>query len=126
MKTLLLILFASVSAFSQIPLSGEREESKFERKELDKTFLLPNNQFQLPSERVNKSESDTLTRFRNLQMPIYKTTTEQAPMPILGLQSFDQMNADSYFKQKRTTIADDAKTSKYRHEIRLSKPAIKD
>lgn len=103
MKTLLLVLFASISAFSQIPLSGERGDFKIEHKELDKTFLLPDSPlFQVP-ERSDNHEPTSTYRF---QIPLPSGEKEKTSL-------FPDKKSFQLMQQSGKTKA----ASTYRNEI---------
>ncbi len=121
MKTLLMILIASSAAFSQIQVSGEETPPKSGNDDLKNSFLirreyLPAISKPLTSEKkidatgayqysaVRKISKDVSPE--NYNMPVKKVSLENYSMPIKHGVSFDEMNADVYFKQKSTTISD--------------------
>lgn len=110
MKTLLLVLFASYSAFSQIPRSGDKADLKLDKDRFYSTEILPGSPYKvvkIPEKASTPEDKDN--RLFNYQMPVKKVNSTGYAMPFKEVISFDEMNTDFYFKQRQITIDDTKK-----------------
>lgn len=130
MKSLLVILLASCSAFSQIPHSGAKKDLKLDKEMFYTTenFLgSPYKISKIPENALPSKKGNDLHYNYNMphpdkpdepikevdpngyNMPSKKLNSEGYTMPFKKVISFDEMNADFYFKERQIPINDTKK-----------------
>ncbi|MFT6205641.1 MAG: hypothetical protein ACI9V1_002132 [Spirosomataceae bacterium] len=100
MKAVLLLLFASCSAFSQIPHSGEKSDLQLVVPKFHGSQLLPGSLYKV-LEMPEVTQPTENERPFNYQMPVKEVTSDGYAMPIKKVIPFDEMNTDFYFDKKR-------------------------
>ena len=104
MKTLILLLFASTPLLAQIPYSEKKAPLEVQKPNYDPSQLLPGSPYRILRPNDPDKQIEHQGHF-NYQMPVKELSDDGYGMPIKKSISFDEMNADFYFNQKRSTIS---------------------
>lgn len=105
MKIVILMLLASSPILAQIPYSGKKIPLKTIEPTYDPSQLLPKSSYRILRTTKPDNQVDSQNQF-NYKMPVKELSNDGYGMPFKKAISFDEMNADFYFDQKRTTISD--------------------